>query len=259
LTSRPGPLASLSEELAQYKSFLPNLPPKKDLLKVDPELRLAVCVPYKAGSETWRYLLGGETISNLQQVFSAHKAIQVREPYERLLSAYRFVFEDPAGLRNTDNIAAILREAFPHLPKAKTKRGEPTASFSQFIAGIVDGPHILSEEQQQILISGAALHWLPYHAQCPPCSPQIRPQSILKMETWLEDTQLLLNSTNLSNNGTFFLLNSSPGGHSSDPTLLRHYYSRIDKDALKKLSRLYQLDFKLFDYDPEFIFEIIED
>jgi len=56
------------EELAQYKKFLPNLRPKEDLLKVDPELRLAVCVPYKAGSETWRYLLGGETISNLQQV-----------------------------------------------------------------------------------------------------------------------------------------------------------------------------------------------
>merc|ERR1712013_292258 len=92
LTSRPGPLASLSEELTQYKSFFPNLPPKEDLLKVDPKLRLAVCVPYKAGSETWRYLLGGETISNLQQVFSAHKAIQVREPYERLLSAYREAF-----------------------------------------------------------------------------------------------------------------------------------------------------------------------
>ena len=78
---------------------------------------------YQAGSETWRYLLGGETISDLQQVrdghssnccctavlisgklerdiyvmflsilpqvSSAHKAIQVREPYERLLSAYR--------------------------------------------------------------------------------------------------------------------------------------------------------------------------
>ena len=85
-------------------------------------------------------------LSILSQVFSAHKAIQVREPYERLLSAYRclasslvfsnqfcyhvqkfifvfrFVFEDPAGLRNTDNIAAILREAFPHLPKAKVSR-----------------------------------------------------------------------------------------------------------------------------------------
>ena len=74
-------------------------------------------------------------------------------------------------------------------------------------------------------------------------------------------------------NGTFFLLNSSPGGHSSDvrsqlrkywnlsfifcfsklilrawwswtllqPKLLRHYYSQIDKDSLRKLSRLYQV------------------
>ena len=27
---------------------------------------------YQAGSETWRYLLGGETISNLQQVRADH-------------------------------------------------------------------------------------------------------------------------------------------------------------------------------------------
>ena len=31
-----------------------------------------------------------------------------------------------------------------------------------------------------MLREGAALHWLPFHAQCPPCSPQFKPQSILK-------------------------------------------------------------------------------
>ena len=31
-----------------------------------------------------------------------------------------------------------------------------------------------------VLREGAALHWLPFHAQCPPCSPQFKPQSILK-------------------------------------------------------------------------------
>merc|ERR1712032_20895 len=199
LLSQPRSLASLQGSLAQYKSFLPTLPPKEQLLKVDPNLGLAVCVPYKAGSETWRYLLGGQTPSDLQQVGDAHKAIQVREPYERLLSAYRFVFEDPGGLRNTDHLASALREAFPHLPLAKTKRGEPTASFSQFIASIVDGPAVLPAEQQKLLIEGAALHWLPFHGQCPPCSDQFEPQSILKLETWLGDTRLLLHSTKLSN------------------------------------------------------------
>ena len=69
VTSAPSSLSSLLSSLGQYDHLLPNLPPAVDMLKVISPLppgqtdgagRVWVCVPYKAGSETWRYLLGGE-------------------------------------------------------------------------------------------------------------------------------------------------------------------------------------------------------
>ena len=32
-------------------------PPDLEMLKVDKSHKISICVPYKAGSETWRYLL----------------------------------------------------------------------------------------------------------------------------------------------------------------------------------------------------------
>ena len=50
------------------------------------------------------------------------KAIQVREPYERLLSAYRFVFEyndKNNDLKNIGNLNKILLRKYQYLPAAK--------------------------------------------------------------------------------------------------------------------------------------------
>ena len=56
---------------SQYsKSFL-FLPPKTEMLKISKKHKISICVPYKAGSETWRYLLSGETqeaVARLDQV-----------------------------------------------------------------------------------------------------------------------------------------------------------------------------------------------
>ena len=61
------------------------------MLKVNPEHKISICVPYKAGSETWRYLMESlsnstETLDSVDQLQDYMKAIQVRDPYERLLS-----------------------------------------------------------------------------------------------------------------------------------------------------------------------------
>ena len=52
------------------------------------------------------------------------KAVQVREPYERLLSAYRFTFEyndKNDNLKNQRNLNRILLKKYQHLPAAKVK------------------------------------------------------------------------------------------------------------------------------------------
>ena len=41
-------------------------------------------------------------------------------------------------------------------------------------------PH--PQSPSALLRDGAALHWLPFHAQCPPCHPSFKPQAILKYQ-----------------------------------------------------------------------------
>ena len=84
----------------------------------------------KAGSESWRYLLGSLTSDQSQperevveekagswpEIAKFRRVIQVREPYERLLSAYRFTFQNKNGLRDNMQLNKRLLEAYPHLP-----------------------------------------------------------------------------------------------------------------------------------------------
>ena len=93
------------------------------------------------------------------------------------------------------------------------------------------------------------------------------------MDTWTDDTSLLLNTTGVSTNRyvmypqhivmificrTFYLLNSSPGGHSSDPELLRQYYSQLSRDNINNLADIYHMDFTLFGFDKDSIFNVLD-
>ena len=62
----------------------------------------------------------------------------------------------------------------------------------------------------------------------------------------------------ISNSRTFYLLNSSPGGHSSDPELLRQYYSQISRDNIHSLADIYHMDFTLFGFDKDSIFQLLD-
>ena len=94
--------------------------------------KIAVCVPYKAGSETWRYLLrslANDTLDNSDtnsdipkswdQIQDYHKVIQVRNPYERLLSAYRFTFQNKNRMRDNLQLNKILLDTYSHLPHSQ--------------------------------------------------------------------------------------------------------------------------------------------
>jgi len=92
-------------------------------------------VPFKAGSETWRYLLSstGSNDTSAEQIVSKanslaeisgyKKAIQVRDPYERLLSAYRFIFAHGTSLKNSNNLNSKLIEKYSYLPTEKESKG----------------------------------------------------------------------------------------------------------------------------------------
>ena len=56
------------------KDSLPNWTARVDVRQPATCEMILKMISYQAGSETWRYLLGGKTISNLQQVRSDHSS-----------------------------------------------------------------------------------------------------------------------------------------------------------------------------------------
>ena len=60
-----------------------------------------------------------EKAGSWAEIAEFRRVIQVREPYERLLSAYRFTFQTKNGLRDNMQLNKKLLKAYPHLPHEK--------------------------------------------------------------------------------------------------------------------------------------------
>ena len=84
--------------------------------------------------------------------------------------------------------------------KFKDWKGEPTASFQQFVQSIVSGYQDFSPDHHDLLNDGAARHWLPYYMQCNPCNKEYSPISIIKLDTWIRDTKAFLNISGVDPN-----------------------------------------------------------
>ena len=53
-------------------------------------------------------------------------------------------------------------------------------------------------------------------------------------------------------------MNGAPGGHSSDPQLMRRYYSGLEREVINKIAEIYHIDFTLFSFNKSSIFQILE-
>ena len=193
---------------SQYsKSFL-FLPPKTEMLKISKKHKISICVPYKAGSETWRYLVGSltnstqsqEDLDDIEQIKDYLKAIQIRDPYERLLSAYRFIFNRGNVLKDNYMFNKHLLDHYDFLEHDLDTEDKPVASFAQFVQSIVTGYEDLPASLHHLLTEGAALHWLPYYVQCNPCHPSYTPNTVININNWHQDTQTFLNTADINTN-----------------------------------------------------------
>ena len=190
---------------SQYSPQYLFSPPKMEMLKINTEHKISICVPYKAGSETWRYLVeslsnSSEPLENIEQMKDYMKAIQVRDPYERLLSAYRFIFSGGNVLRDNLQLSKHLMEHYKDHQQDQDTSGRPVASFAQFLQSIVTGYQDLPHHLHHLLTEGAAMHWLPYYVQCNPCHPDYRPDHVININTWEADTTAFLNTAGINTN-----------------------------------------------------------
>jgi len=91
---------------------------------------------------------------------------------------------------------------------------------------------------------GTDTHWSPYYKDCSPC--QVQYDWIIKLEDenikHLED--LLSNTTGMNNYATLMVKHKSK----ESSKLKRHFYRNVNCRTLKNIVRIYDMDFKLFQY-----------
>ncbi|CRK93608.1 CLUMA_CG007138, isoform A [Clunio marinus] len=255
-------------DVCEKNKILGKITPNAWEFFISPGHGLAWCNVFKAASTTWMYyfnLLAGYDPKYLQKTITTplelarkrfprpniddlNEAVEnsitflvVREPFERLLSAYRNKMEDgknPYYKLLGDQIVKKFRT----MPITKIEIPGPT--FNEFLQFVV-----------QHYKSGGRFdeHWSPIYQFCTPCS--INFTLIAKMETFQRDTEYIIRQAGLET----LLLNKVPktkedkitnrSSINNTNTVIEKYFSQIDENLLKQILEIYQLDFDLFNYD----------
>ncbi|XP_012531026.1 carbohydrate sulfotransferase 9 isoform X2 [Monomorium pharaonis] len=231
---------------------------------IDTEHNVSWCPIYKAASSTWmnyfailKGTLTDDTMDlvrrNLTQisdivrqkfrqdedfnkiyekVLRTKKFLIVRHPLERLLSAYRDKLEH---MQNREYYYKRFgrRIAIKYRDQAdNATRLEPT--FTEFLRFIV-GERYFDE------------HWAPYDRTCEPCT--LHYDYILKFETLDRDQNFFIQDANLSGYlyERNYPQNINPLG-ATTRKILNEYIKGIPQTLLNKVYKIYENDYKLFNY-----------
>lgn len=158
---------------------------------------------------------------------SYQKFFFVREPFERLLSAYRDKFVGKTT-QLYENIAKEIVHKVRGDVTEKDNDGKPTfAEFTSYIDQLPDS-------------STWDMHWRPAHQTCYPCA--IDYDYVGYFDTIKEDADYILKKLRLNDVVQF------PTFQSQTPVLLETHYSQIPLDRIIRLADFYREDFEMFGY-----------
>ena len=246
-----------------------NETPFMDRVYVDDKYKIMYCDIPKVASTSWKRILfilsgkmnttdpeqvpgsilysdrPGEYVRWLSSYTASEKKLRIREyykfmfvrdPLERLYSAYRNKFvtgynkgtEQVLLLFGRDIIRRYRSGASEH--DLTTGEGVTFREFVQYLLDPATSGHF-------------NIHWTPYDELCNPCSMQY--DFIGKYETFSEDANSVLEEVGISH-----LVKKFPGEPNTrtTPDLIKSAYLNVTSDQIRKLWSLYKTDFSMFDY-----------
>ena len=163
----------------------------------------------------------------------------VREPFERLLSAFRDKFET----YTTSLYSKMGREIIGKVRKSSENLNSnelPSfGEFTEYLSTLPDTPQW-------------DVHWRPSHQVCYPCA--IDYDYVGRFETVKEDADHILQQLKLDKMVEF---PSFSGSQTSKK--LTKYYSQLPRDRIEKIIEIYRTDFEMFNYDfPDEIITLLK-
>lgn len=173
------------------------------------------------------------------------KFLIVRDPLERLLSAYRNKFESktaPADYFHQEIGSKIIKAYRKHATDKEVKEGT-SVTFPEFVRYVTESGFSLNWNKNQSLNE----HWEPINGLCSPCTVQY--DYIAQFDNLVEESNMILQRINSDI--------KYPAGEDSIITQtgtrdkMNKYYDDIPLKHIRVLERIYGMDNLLFNYSTK--------
>ncbi|XP_068229133.1 carbohydrate sulfotransferase 11-like [Palaemon carinicauda] len=229
---------------------------------ISEKFKLIWCNIFKAASSSWLYnflLMAGYTDKEMRKTktplidFLRHNVykrpsveelksflgredfssfIIVRNPFERLLSAFRDKIESSRQ--------AFYRPLRCYIQKTYGIQGKRLHNCKPSFPAFID--YVIEEHR-----NGKAPdeHWAPYYQFCSPC--QTKFDYILRFETLDQDEAFLVNE--IEGLVSVIKPHKLHSSHTVYSTVTEFYFRQLSAEQMTALYAIYEKDFRIFDYD----------
>lgn len=261
----------LTEVCAIYQALVTEQPITRrqaSRVFVEDGSRLLYCEVPKAGCSNWKrvlMVLGGNANStqgiphnvahyanNLhrlenfdhagiaERLRSYTKVLFVREPFERLVSAFRDKFESPNSYYHPVFGRAIISRYRTNATPAALRTGAGV-TFREFIQYLLDVRRPV----------GMDIHWEPVSQLCNPCL--LRYNFIGKFESIETEANFLLRSIGAPSNLTFpKFKDRNPDAERTSSKITQSYFAQLNSTERQKAYDFYYKDYLMFNYPKPF-------
>lgn len=178
----------------------------------------------------WRYMTGYKTVDVSKRLVTHFKFLFVREPFHRLLSAYRDKFFGKNRIY-TNRFRKMIVEAFRPRDIETVGMATNNVTFTEFLKYIVTYTGYMTSND----------HWQKYEQLCFPCAFEY--DFIGHFETLEEDAVYLLKKAGIDDRVAF-----PPVRLSRATSDFMTYYSQVPHEVIFKLGEAFKPDFEMFGY-----------
>ncbi|MCI4378926.1 hypothetical protein PGIGA_G00221960 [Pangasianodon gigas] len=260
----------IKEVCAKYRSNISRTitPHHVSRIYVEDRHKLLYCEVPKAGCSNWKrvlMVLAGVASSTLEinhdavhysnhlkrldsfdrraiaeRLRSYTKVLFVREPMERLVSAFRDKFESPNSYYHPVFGKPIISKYRVNASKSALRTGSGV-TFQEFIRYLLDVHRPV----------GMDIHWEPVSQLCSPCLLDY--DFIGKFETLEEEANFLLRRTGAPKNLTFpTFKDRNPEAARTSTHITRHYFTQLNASDRQRAYDFYYMDYLMFNYSKPF-------
>ncbi|XP_029909339.1 carbohydrate sulfotransferase 8-like [Myripristis murdjan] len=235
---------------------------------VEDRYRLLYCEVPKAGCSNWKrvlMVLGGSATSTrdiphdaahyanhlrrlesydragiTERLHSYTKVLFVREPFERLVSAFRDKFESPNSYYHPVFGRQIISRYRANATSTALQTGAGV-TFREFVQYLLDVRRPV----------GMDIHWEPVTQLCNPCL--LKYNFIGKFESLAEEANFLLQRIGAPSNLTFpDFKDRNPLAERTSSKITQSYFAQLNSTERQKAYDFYYMDYLMFNYPKPF-------